>query len=268
MNRRLAPLAASAVVFFAVHSAAQNPSPAALPVTPVSSVTKVDPSVTPLPSTKDLLEKFETISGGRSVWAGFTTRYLKGIYQTEDASGFAAIEIFSKSPNKALFKITFSNGVVIREVCDGRTAWIEDRSGGTHLITGAALESRIRRSNFNDRTDALLMAVTGRVLGTEQVGAHTAYVLEFSPEKKLTSRIYFDTESGFPVRTDDTLHSEGGEYRVETYLDDYRAVDGAYFPFRMRHVEKGNVFTLRLTQLKNNVAVDDSMFLKPASAPK
>jgi hypothetical protein len=117
MHRRLAPLAASAVVgmIFAVHLAAQDPSPAAPPVTPVSSVTKVDPHATPLPSTKDLLEKFATVSGGRGVWAGFTTRYLKGIYQTEDASGFAAIEIFSKSPNKALFKITFSNGVVIRE---------------------------------------------------------------------------------------------------------------------------------------------------------
>ncbi len=269
MNRRLVPFAASAVfgMFFGVHSAAQNPSPAAAPVTPVSSVTKVDPSAAPLPTTKDLLQQFETVSGG-SVWAGFTTRYLKGIYQTEDASGFAAIEIFSKSPNKALFKITFSNGVVIREVCDGKTAWIEGPSGGTHFITGAALESRIRRSNFNDRTDALLMAVTGKVLGTEKVGAHRAYVLEFSPQKKLTSRIYFDTESGFPVRTDDTLHREDGDYKVETYLDDYRAVDGAYFAFRMRHVEKGNVFTLRLTQIKNNVAVDDAMFLKPASAPK
>jgi outer membrane lipoprotein-sorting protein len=270
MNRKPLPLAASLVagMFFAVHVAAQNPSPAAAPITPVSSVTKVDPSGTSLPSTKDLLQKFETVSGGRSVWSSFTTRYMKGIYQTEDASGFAAIEVFSKSPNKALFKITFSNGVVIREVCDGKAAWIEDPSGGTHFITGAALESRIRQSNFNDRTDALLMAVTGTVLGTEKVGTHTAYVLEFSPQKKLTSKIYFDTESGFPVRTDDTMHREDGDYKVETYMDDYRAVDGAYFAFRMRHVEKGNVFTLRLTQLKNNVPVDDSLFLKPASAPK
>jgi outer membrane lipoprotein-sorting protein len=270
MNRRLAPLAASAVIgmFLAARSVAQNPSPAAAPVTPVSAVTKVDPSALPLPSTKDLLQKFETVSGGHSVWSGFTTRYMKGIYQTEDASGFAAIEVFSKAPNKTLFKITFSNGVVIREVCDGKSAWIEDASGGMHMITGAALESRVRQSNFNDRTDALLMAVTGRVLGTEKVGAHTAYVLEFSPQKKLTSKIYFDTESGFPVRTDDTLHREEGDYKVETYLDDYRAVDGAYFAFRMRHVEKGNVFTLRLTQIKNNGPVDDSMFLKPASAPK
>jgi hypothetical protein len=270
MNRRLLPLAASAVVgtFFAVHSAAQNPSPSVAPVTPVSSVTKVDPSTKVLPSTKDLLEKFETVSGGHAVWSGFTTRYLKGIYQTEDASGFAAIEIFSKAPNKTLFKITFSNGVVIREVCDGKIAWIEDPAGGMHEITGAALESRIRQSNFNDRADALLMAVTGHVLGTEKVGAHTAYVVEFTPQKKLTSKIYFDTESGFPVRTDDTLRLDGSDYRVENYLDDYRTVDGAYFAFRIRHVEKGNVFTLRLTQIKNNVPVDETMFLKPASAPK
>jgi len=270
MNRRLLPLAASAVVgmFFAVHSPAQNPPPSIAPVTPVSSVTKVDPSAVPLPSTKDLLQKFETVSGGRGVWSGFTTRYMKGIYQTEDASGFAAIEVFSKSPNKTLFKITLSNGVVIREVCNGKAAWIEDPSGGMHEITGAALESRIRQANFNDRTDALLMAVSGKVLGREKVGEHTAYVLEFTPQKKLTSRIYFDTESGFPVRTDDTMHREDGDYKVETYFDDYRAVDGAYFAFRMRHVEKGNVFTLRLTQIKNNVPVDESMFLKPASAPR
>ena len=270
MNRRLLPLAALAVagICFAAHSAAQNPPSTAGPVTPVSAVTKVDPSATPLPSTNDLLQKFETVSGGRSVWSSFTTRYLKGIYQTEDASGFAAIEIFSKAPNKSLSKITFSSGVVLRQVCDGKAAWIEDPAGGMHEITGAALESRIRQSNFNDRTDALLMAVTGHVLGTEKVGAHTAYVLEFSPQKKLTSKIYFDTESGFPVRADDTLHREDGDYKVETYMDDYRLVDGAYFAFRLRHVEKGNVFTLRITQIKNNSAVEDSMFLKPASAPK
>ena len=205
------------------------------------------------------------------MWSGFTTRYMKGIYQTEVMpTGFAAIEVFSKSPNKTLFKIAFPNGVVIREVCDGRAAWIEDSSGGTHMISGAALESRIRQANFNDRADALLMAITGRVLGTEKVGAHTAYVLEFSPQRKLASKIYFDTESGFPVRVDDTQHGEDGDYQVETYLDDYRAVDGAYFAFRMRHVEKGEM-CLRSGAGRNSKTMfrsDDSMFLRPGSAPR
>jgi len=53
---------------------------------------------------------------------------------------------------------------------------------------------------------------------------------------------------------------------VQTYMDDYRPVDGAYYPFRIRHVEQGNVFTVRITQVKNNPPVDDSVFQKTDSA--
>jgi len=44
MNRRLVPLVASAVVgmLLPVYSVAQNPSPSVAPVTPVSSVTKIE----------------------------------------------------------------------------------------------------------------------------------------------------------------------------------------------------------------------------------
>ena len=57
-----------------------------------------------------------------------------------------------------------------------------------------------------------------------------------------------------------------GDYMVQTFTDDYRPVDGAYFPFRIRQVEKGNIFTVRITQIKNNPRVDDSVFLKTESA--
>jgi len=276
MKRRSLPMAAAAALIGMIvggYAAAQNPqASAAAPqnqaVTPVSSATPVARTSAALPSTKELLQKYEAAMGGRDAWAKFTTRYIKGIYQTEDSSGFASVEIFRKSPNKALSKISFPNGLVLREVCDGKSAWIEDPVGGMHAMTGVGLESRLRRSDFNDQASALLLAVTGHVLGTQRVGAHDTYVLEFSPEKKLTSKLYFDQASGFPVRADDTFRLADGDYKVETYVDDYRVVDGAYFPFRMRHVEKGNVFTIRVTQVKNNYPVDDSMFLKPVSAPK
>jgi len=243
-------------VAVAAASDADTPSPA--PVNPEKT----------LPTTKDLLQKYESVTGGHDVWSSFHSRSMRGVYQTEDGSGFAGIEVLNKEPNKSLSKITLSNGLVIREICDGKSAWIEDPRGGMHSITGAALASRIRRSNFNDRATMLLMAITGHVTGTEKVGAHNTYVMEFSAEKNIASKLYFDTESGLVVRADDVIHTEEGEYKVETYMDDYRQVDGAYFPFRMRHVEKGSVFTVRMTQIKNNVQIDDTVFLKPESAPK
>ncbi len=270
MHRRLSAslLAVIAAPILAPSVAAQNPVPAQPAVEQVSAMTPAATGEGSLPSTKEVLDKFEKASGGHEVLANLTTRYMKGIYQTEDGSGFAAIEIFSKAPNKAYFKIALPNGLVMREVCDGKSAWMEDVSGRFHEFTGAALESRIRHANFNDQAQGILMALTGHIVGTEKVGIHTTYVLEFSPDKKTSSRAYFDTESGFPVRTDEVMHREDGDYKVETYMDDYRMVEGTYFPYRLRHVEKGNVFTVRITQIKNNAPVDDALFLKPQVARK
>jgi len=37
-------------------------------------------------------------------------------------------------------------------------------------------------------------------------------------------------------------------------------------PFRMKRTEKGSVIKIRLTQVKNNLPIEDEMFVKPASA--
>jgi hypothetical protein len=253
-------------------ASAQSSSAAAAAASPAAAAPSLSHAPAPagavLPTTKELLEKYQGVTGGKDVWSTFQTRWMKGLYQTEDASNFAAIEITSKTPNKVFTKITFGNGVVIREICDGKSAWVEDFRGGMHELTGAALESRIRHASFNDRADAVLMAITGHVLGIEKVGVRPAYVLEFSPEKRTTSKMYFDADTGLVIRVDEVIHREDGDYSAQTYLDDYRPVDAAYFPFRIKHVEKGNVFTVKVTQIKNNVPVDDTLFLKPESAKK
>lgn len=260
-------VSAAAVCLGTGHAAAQTGSGPAATVTVVSTNRAAVPGLdAPLPTATEILQKFEKAIGGREVWSGFTTRTMKGIYQPEDLSGFAGIEIISKAPNKKFMKTTFPNGLAVREVCDGKSAWIEDPRGGMHEFTGAALESRLRLANFNNTSTGMLMMLTGKVVGTAQVGAHSTYVLQFGADKKVTSKVYFDVDSGLAVRADDTIHRENGDYTVETFTDDYRLVDGAYFPFRIRHVEPGNVFTVRITQIKNNPPVDDSIFLKTESA--
>ena len=248
----------------AATASAQNASPA----DPVTTASTTAPAATPdssktLPTVAEILQKYETAEGGRDAWTHFSTRYMKGIYQTEDASFFAAIERSDKAPNKTFSKITMPNGVVVREVCDGKSAWIEDARGGIHDFVGAALESHLREARFDSGVILLLAISAGKTVATAQVGAHSTYVVDFTPQKDTSSKVYFDTESGFPVRVDDILHRADGDFAVQTFLDDYRPVDGVYFPFRIRHVEKGNVFTVRVTQIKDNPPIDDSIFQKP-----
>jgi zinc protease len=220
----------------------------------------------PLPTAKELLAKGDDAVGGLEAWKKATTRRMKGVYQSEDNSVFLAIEIFHKSPNKSLSKITLPNGVIVREVCDGQSAWIETSTGNYQAFAGAALASRLKLAEYEDRAKLEAVATKGKVIGTEKLGAHTAYVLEFSPDKKLQSRLYFDVDSGLIVRTEDTLSTLDGPYTVRMDLDDYREVDGLKFPFRIKRTEKGAILNIRLTQVTVNPAVDDSLFLKPEFA--
>ncbi|HUN63945.1 MAG TPA: hypothetical protein VMU53_18240 [Candidatus Sulfotelmatobacter sp.] len=224
------------------------------------------PADAPLPSPKELLAKSDDAVGGMAAWNKSTTRKMKGVYQTEDNSMFLAIEILQKSPNKSLSKITLPNGVTVREICDGQNACVETSLGGYQALTGAALASRLRMAEYQDRAKLQAVAATGKVVGTEKVGTHNTYVLEFSMDKKLQSRLYFDAETGLVVRSVDTVATADGPYTVKIDLDDYREVNGLKFPFRIKRSEKGVVMNIRLTQVLVNPPIDDSTFLKPEFA--
>lgn len=219
-----------------------------------------------LPTAEHIVAKYVEATGDRDLVAKFTTRTVKGLYQTEDGSGFAGIEVISKAPNKRYTKISMSNGITVREICDGKSAWLEDPMGGVHPYTGAALESHLREAAFHIGGGLLALNFPGQVLGTAKIGAHSTYKVQFQPEKKYTLEVYFDTTSGLVVRADDIYHRDDGDYVVQVYMDDYRAVDGLNVPFKFRHVEKANSFTMRVQKIENNSPVDDSMFLKPATA--
>jgi outer membrane lipoprotein-sorting protein len=226
-----------------------------------SSAAVDETKITPDPAA--IVKKYEVAMGGREAWSHFTTRYMKGIYQTEDQSAFAAIEIFSEAPNLRYMKIASPNGVAIREVSNGTTGWLEGPRGDLFELTGAARLAWLHDAEFNRGATLLLDLPPGKTVGTAQVGKYSTYVLDFQPTKNISSKVYFDSASGFVVRVDDTVHLANGDYPVQTFLDDYRQVDGVFFAFKYKHVEKGNVFTVHLTKVENNAAVDASLFTKP-----
>jgi len=223
-------------------------------------------NVPALPSLNEVLEKSVDAVGGKDAWSRATSRRVKGLYQTEDSSTFLAIEILQKSPNKSLKKLTFPNGLVLREACDGQSAWVEDWKGGYHPYTGAALAVRLREADMLVNLKTILSASGGKLTGIEKVGVHSAYVVELPPQKNLSSRMYFDADSGYVVRTEDVYTTSEGPYVVKIDLDDYRDVDGLKFPFRMKRTEKGAVLSIRITQVTVNPEIDDSVFLKPESS--
>jgi len=220
----------------------------------------------PIPSLKEILARAEKSMGGSEAWKNTNTMMMKGVLQTEDASAFVAIEIYKKAPDKSLLKMKLPQDMEMREVCDGKSAWMEDPRGGYHEFKGAELESRLKRSQFSEQSKMILLAATGKVLGAEKIGLHSVYVVEYSSQTNETTKLYFDEESGLVLRSEETAAKPDGTYTTKLDMDDYRSVDGMMVPFRMKRTEKGSVIKIKLTQVKNNLPIEDEMFVKPASA--
>jgi len=220
----------------------------------------------PIPSLKEILTRAEKAMGGSDAWKNTNTMMMKGVLQTEDASAFVAIEIYKKAPDKSLLKMKLPQDMEMREVCDGKSAWMEDARGGYHEFKGAELESRLKRSQFSEQSKMILLAATGKVLGADKIGLHSVYVVEYSSQKNETTKLYFDEETGLAIRSEETLVRPDGAFTTKLDMDDYRPVDGMMVPFRMKRTEKGSVIKIRLTQVKNNLPIEDEMFVKPASA--
>jgi zinc protease len=278
LKRALAILAATVIVLLLMPRGVSSQAPPAsnasmvtekIPAAPASaSAANSAAPEAELPLLKDILDHAQKAVGGEEAWKNVNTRLMKGVYQSEDSSSFVAMEIYQKSPDKTMYKMKMQQDLVMRDICDGKSAWIEDPRGGYHEYSGAALASRIRRSQFSEQANMVLIAATGKVLGMEKVGAHNAYVVEYSPQKNESAKLYFDTETGLEVHTEDTFISPEGPYVVKLDLEDYREVDGLKFPFRMKRTEKGAVINIRLTLVKNNFPIEDELFAKPAAAPK
>jgi hypothetical protein len=65
------------------------------------------------------------------------------------------------------------------------------------------------------------------------------------------------------LRHDSVEEGEGGKRSIEEYYSDYRIVDGIKQPFMIHEVSPGMDLIVRITEVKQNVAIDDSKFNKP-----
>jgi hypothetical protein len=107
-----------------------------------------------------------------------------------------------------------------------------------------------------------------QVRGTEKVDDHDAYLVVGKREGNTPLQLYFDVHSGLLVRL--VRYAETPLGRLPTQIDyaDYRETDGVKIPFRWTLARPGARFTIQVSQVKQNVPVDDGRFIKPPSSPE
>jgi outer membrane lipoprotein-sorting protein len=254
------------------------PPPAVLPQP--AAVAKPAPAPhLPALTAAQIAEKNATARGGVKAWRAVKTLTLSGKL---DAGGKKPTQLpftmQAKRPHKQRVAVEFA-GQTALQVFDGKDGWTYrpylGRSGAEPLSP-----EELRKSTTQDELDGPLLdyAAKGSKLeleGTETVEGKANYRLKVTTKAGVERHVWVDGKTFLESKIEGNPHRFDGKMRgVQSYLGDYRSVDGLMIPFesetRLEGVRTSHKLTIEKVEI--NPTIEDSAFSKPepltASATK
>ena len=217
------------------------------------------------PKPEQLLDKYLQASGGAAAIDKVTSRVMKG--KIEFGGMSLAIDIYTKDPDMRISFTHMPEGDNITAF-DGHAGWMGAPGRPAREMHGGDLDGASIDADLHLPTHLKQMFSEMKVRGPEKIGDHDAYVIVGEREGKPPIKLYFDQQSGLLVRM--VRLGETALGRLPTQIDyaDYRDTDGVKIPYRWTLARPSGRFTIQVSEVKQNVPVDDAKFAKPPEAPK
>lgn len=217
----------------------------------------------------EVLAAYVTALGGRAALEKISSRTAKGTFEVNGIALSGALEMYAKAPNKMVRILQMPGQVFYKEGFDGRGGWQQDPEDGIADKQGLELGTITRDADFyqplklRQQYPNLVFKGSGKVEfgkgGSAKVEEREAVVLE-APRNGRPRLFYFDSRTGLLLRTEE--RDTSGAVTEALEYGDYRKVDGVQVPFLIYQIQDVH-FTIKLSEVKHNVAIDDAVFLKP-----
>jgi photosynthetic reaction center cytochrome c subunit len=221
-----------------------------------------------VPSVDVIFEKYIQALGGDAALSKLTSYSGKGTSTTFGADQINPAEIFAKGPDKYVTIVHQREGDMIRTY-DGHDAWVvlPLTVTGEYQLTASAAEGGKLDGELAFPGNIKSFFNTWRVSYPANIDGHDVNVVQGSGPLGFIATFYFDKQTNLLLRMVRYANSAVG--RVPTQIDysDYRPVAGVMMPFKRNYGWVSGREEYTLTEIKPNVAVDDSKFAKPPAPP-
>jgi photosynthetic reaction center cytochrome c subunit len=212
-----------------------------------------------LPSADQIFDKYLAAVGGADALRKIKTRVQKG---TIDAMGKQyPIEIYSQAPDKRV-SVSHPAGGSSVTAFNGQAGWLTIPNG-VHFMTAAEREAARVDAQLYFALQVRELYKDFRVLPPEDINGHPTDLIYATAPGRPALRLNFDQQSGLLVRQ--TRYAETALGRLPTQVDyaDYREAGGVKIPYQWTLTRPNGSFTIRVTQVEQNVPVDDKLFVTP-----
>lgn len=217
-----------------------------------------------LPTPDELLDKYVLALGGANAIDKITTRVIKGNIQFGGKS--LPIEVYCKNPEQRISFMRTPEGDSVTGY-NGHEGWIQNPKGPLHEMHGNELDGASIDADLHLPIHLKQMFTKLQVHGKEKIADHDTYDLIGSREGKPPVHLYLDEQSGLLLRLVRYGDTALGWLPTQIDYGDYREADGVKVPYRWILARPSGRFTIQVSELHQNVPVDEAKFVKPAPQP-
>jgi photosynthetic reaction center cytochrome c subunit len=216
-----------------------------------------------LPTADQILDKYVQAVGGAEAVQKVSSRVESG---TVSFGGQQfPVEVLAKAPNKRISIVHTPNGDNITAF-DGTAGWLGNPGGRPPRDMNAQEVNAISfDATFYLPIELKKMFTQFRVRPAEKIGGHDVIQLIGITKDKTPLRLFFDKESGLLLRTMRYAETPLGRNPTQVDYADYRSEGGVKIPFQWTVARPAGRFTIHVSEAKQNVAIDDAKFAKPAA---
>jgi hypothetical protein len=224
------------------------------------------PAEKPTLTAAQILDRSQAAMGGSAAMAKIKSQTARGTLTVSANNLTGTFEIKAKNPNKFVMTQNISGIGASATGFDGKVGWSKDPIQGLRTLAGAELRQLREQAQLQSNPASWKTLYTKQeVLGFSTVGGAKAYRVRVTPKEGDPQVLYYDAKTFLLVRIDATVAAPTGKVPVESYLTNYKTIDGVKNAMTMRQVVMGTAeVILTTTETKNNVAIPDSVFAKPA----
>ena len=211
-----------------------------------------------LPSVDDVLAKYLEAIGGVAKIDAITSRIVKGTVDVVGVSRGGRFETYAQAPNKISSLLEARPVGPLRQGFNGQTGWSRTPLG-LEILKKNEVMALQRTGDFYGHLKLKDVYPKITLAGTSKIGYREVYVLELQAAGAV-ERLYLDTQTYLPVRSDILTTVGKVSAKAEIYYDDWQEVEGIKYPFSVSaSVSKATmVFTVK--EVKHNVQIDPKVF--------
>lgn len=212
------------------------------------------------PTPEQLIDKYVQALGGSAAIDKIKSRVMKG--KIEFGGQSMLIDIYAKDPDQRI-SFTHMPGGDSVTAFDGHEGWLSFPGRPPHFMQGSEIEAAAIDADLHLATHLKEIFSAMKTDGTQKIGDREAYVVVGERPGNPPIRLYFDEQSGLLLRLVRFGETALGWLPTQIDYGDYREANGVKVPYRWTLARPSGRFTIQVSELQQNVPVDEAKFAKP-----